>query len=76
MNKDSVDAETIHIDKDVLKSLMADFGMPEAKAMDAYYASATYARLADETTGLYLEPWKKIYGMLKRELATRGEHLA
>jgi len=69
LNKKGVDVETIHIDNDVVKSLMAGFGMSEAKAMDAYYTSATYARLADEATGLHREPWQKIYEMLKQELA-------
>ena len=68
LNKDGVDVETIRKDNEIVNALMVDFGMPEAKAMDAYYTSATYARLANETTNLWQKTWQDIYKMLKVEL--------
>ena len=68
LNKDHVDVETIHTDNDVVKSLMADFGLSESTAMDVYYTSSTYTRLANESTRLWLKPWRDIYEMLITEL--------
>jgi len=73
LDKSSIDVETVHIDNDVVKSLMADFGISEKDAMDIYYTSATYTRLADESTRFYEKPWREIYGMLKQELDARCE---
>jgi hypothetical protein len=57
-----------HTDNDIVQSLMTDFGKSEAEAMDFYYTSRTYTKLADESSGLYLKPWPEIYEMLKQEL--------
>ena len=58
----------VHLDSDILKSLITDYGKTEAEAMDIYYTSKTYTRLADESTRFYLKPWTEIYEILKQEL--------
>jgi hypothetical protein len=58
------------IDEAIIEALVADYGMREEKAVDAYLASKTYARLIDETTALYLKPWTEIYQLLLQELKT------
>jgi hypothetical protein len=52
----------------IMQTLMSDYGLTELEATEMYYTSQTFARLADETTGLYQKPWHKIYEMLKSEL--------
>jgi AraC-like DNA-binding protein len=42
--------------------------MDEKTASDIFYTSATFVRLSDRTTGLYLKSWQEIYEMLKKEL--------
>ncbi|MDR1414357.1 MAG: DUF3990 domain-containing protein [Odoribacteraceae bacterium] len=58
----------IDIDEAVAGSLVNNFGMSEEEAVDHYYASRTYGKLIDESTGLYLRPWREIYDMLLAEL--------
>jgi hypothetical protein len=57
-----------HIGEPVVERLMLDHDMGEEKATDAFYTSDTFARLADESTGLCQKPWTEIYEMLKSEL--------
>jgi len=64
----SSDSDIIHIDDDIVETLMMDFGWSETQATSMYYASKTWKRLIDETTGLYTKPWKEIYRMLLQEL--------
>jgi hypothetical protein len=66
---DGADVKMMHIDDDIVEALMNNFGWLENKATDLYYASKTYARLIDETTGLYLKPWTEIYQLLLQELS-------
>jgi hypothetical protein len=66
--KDKVDGIFAHTDSDIVKNLMIDFGKNEAEAMDIYYTSKTYTKLADETTKLYQKDWAEIYELLKQEL--------
>ena len=68
VRKETIDVEIIHIDNDVVKSLMTDYGIIETEAVNIYYKSNTYTQLADETTGLYKKSWTDIYQMLKMEL--------
>jgi len=68
LNKGKIDAETIHIDNDIVQALMTDFGLSELEAANMYYKSKIYTQLADETTQWYKKPWQKIYDMLKKEL--------
>ena len=71
LHKEKIDAETVHIDNDVVKALIIDYGKTEAEAMDLYYTSKTYTQLADETTGLYLKSWQEVYKMLQTELLSK-----
>jgi hypothetical protein len=63
------DIKIMHIDNDIIQSLMLEFGKNEAEATDIYYISDTYARLADESAELYKKPWQEIYEMLKAEIS-------
>ncbi|MDR0833897.1 MAG: hypothetical protein LBN93_06910 [Candidatus Symbiothrix sp.] len=64
-----IDKKTVQrIDDSLIESLIADYGMTEEKAIDAYFDSNTYQRLIDESTGLYLRPWTDIYKLLLTEL--------
>jgi len=67
-NKGKIDAETIHIDNEVLQALMTEYGLSELEVADKYYKSNTYTQLADETTQFYLKPWQEIFQMLQAEL--------
>ena len=62
------DGKIIHIDDDIVETLMVDFGWTDKQATDVYYASKTWSRLIDETTGLYKKTWKEIYRLLLQEL--------
>jgi len=68
LHKEKIDVETIHIDNDIVKALMTDFGLLELEATNTYYKSEIYTRLAEETTRFYLKPWQEIYQMLQAEL--------
>ena len=70
LNKGKIDTEIIHIDNNIVQSLMTDYGMSELEASDKYYKSKTYTRLADETNEWYKKNWQEIYDGLKRELNT------
>ena len=62
------DGNIIHIDDDIVETLMIDFGWTDKQATDVYYASKTWSRLIDETTGLYKKTWTEIYRLLLQEL--------
>jgi hypothetical protein len=66
--KGRIDSAIYHIDSDVLQALMRDYETTETEAIDIYYTSKTYAKLADETTEFYKKTWMEIYEMLKQEL--------
>ena len=66
--KDENDGKIMHIDDDIVKTLMLDFSWSQTKATSVYYASKTVSCLIDETTGLYTKSWKEIYRMLLQEL--------
>jgi hypothetical protein len=68
LHKEKIDVETIHIDNDIVKAMMTDFGLSELEATNMYYKSKIYSRLADETTLFYLKPWQEIYQKLREEL--------
>ncbi|GHT18339.1 hypothetical protein FACS189429_4690 [Bacteroidia bacterium] len=63
-----VNVKIIHIDNEIIKSLVQDFNINELKALSIYYKSQTYTQLSDETTKFYQKPWQEIYEMLKKEL--------
>lgn len=56
------------ITKDVIIYLMEDYGYDLSTALKEFYNSETFAKLSDETTGLYIESSAYIYEMLKGEL--------
>ena len=60
----------IHIDSKVVQTMMMDYGLSEAEAVDRYYTSKTFTMLSNENTGLYLKPWYEVYEMLKKEWQT------
>jgi hypothetical protein len=68
LQKGKIDSVVFHADNNILQALMTDFGLSEREATDVYYKSATCARLSDETSGLYQQPWPEIYQMLQCEL--------
>jgi hypothetical protein len=55
------------IDDKIVKQIILDYDLSEMQATDMYFSSKTYKKLiyADNLT---LEPWQKIYEMLKKEL--------
>jgi hypothetical protein len=59
---------TEEISNAVVEALIADCEMDEKTALDKFYLTDVYARLADRDTGFYLKPWQEIYKMTKEEL--------
>jgi hypothetical protein len=57
-----------HIDDYIVKQLITGLNMTEIDATDLYYASKTYLRLINESTGLYLKSWTDIYKLFLTEL--------
>jgi len=72
LHKEKIDIETIHIDNDIVKSLMTDYGIMETDATKIYYKSNTYTQLANESTNFYKKSWIEIYEMLKKELGGKS----
>jgi hypothetical protein len=66
--KDKSIVKIMHIDSDIIKCLAAEHGLNYTHAYNLYYASTTYQRLIDESSGLYLQPWTEIYQLLIQEL--------
>jgi len=66
--KAKIEIKIYKIDNEIVKALVKDCEMSQIGATNVYYTSNTYARLADESTALYLSPWQEIYEMLKTEL--------
>jgi hypothetical protein len=59
---------TKRIDDILIESLITDYGLTEKKAVDVYFNSNTYAKLIDESTGLYQKIWTEIHKLLIHEL--------
>jgi hypothetical protein len=57
-----------HITKSLIEQLILDYQISEEKAADLFYSSTVFTKIADITTEFYLNPWQKIYEMLKKEL--------
>ena len=68
LSKPIINSKIYHISKDVLQSLITDYGINEIEATDKYYTSNTYTQLANETTEFYKKDWTEIYELLKQEL--------
>ena len=56
------------ITKDIVCFLMDEEGYGLAEALGVFYNSETFAKLADEETGLYIESSSYVYEILKGEL--------
>jgi hypothetical protein len=67
INEDD-DGKFIHIDDDIVRTLMIDFGWSETHATSTYYDSKTWCQLTNDTNGFTKKPWKDIYRMLLKEL--------
>jgi len=57
----------------VIRKIMSDFSIGEEMAADVFYNSHVFFELSDKTTGLYQEPWQKIYEMFKAEKGNNGD---
>jgi len=55
------------IDDKIVKQIIVDYDLSEMQATDTYFSSKTYKKLIYEDN-LTLEPWQKIYEMLRKEL--------
>ena len=56
------------ITKDIIAYLMEDYGYDLPTALKEFYNSETFAKLSDETTGLYIESSAYVYEILKKEI--------
>lgn len=56
------------ITKDIIAYLMSDSNMDMVSAIALFYNSDTFAKLSDETTGLYIESSAYVYEILQTEL--------
>ena len=54
--------------QDVLKYIIADFGLSITEAMRRFYVSEVFAKLQDMDTGLYLESPAYIYDLYQNEV--------
>jgi hypothetical protein len=59
---------TEEITNNIIEVLIIDYDMDEKTAMDKFYLTELYTRLANNETGLHTKPWQEIYEMLKQEL--------
>lgn len=56
------------ITKDIIAYLIEDNRCDLSTALKEFYNSETFAKLSDESTGLYIESSAYVYEMLKEEL--------
>ena len=59
--------EMEEIAKSVVTAL-TESGVDQLAAINLFYSSNTFTKLADESTNFYLKPWQKIYELLKQEI--------
>ena len=52
----------------LIEGLMEDYGYDLPTALKEFYNSETFAKLSDETTGLYIESSAYVYEILKEEI--------
>ena len=64
-------SEFAHINEPVIEKLVLDSGMDDKAAAEIFFSSATFAQLADASTGLHLKPWHEIFEMFKTELKSK-----
>ena len=58
------------IAEQIVEQLTLTQQIDENNAADIFYESATFTRLVDKNSELYIQPWQEIYEMLKTELKT------
>jgi hypothetical protein len=66
----NADAAIMQISEQIVEALMVEYGWNELQATRYWYLSDTYAMLTDESTELYQQEWREVYGLLmegKRE---------
>ena len=56
------------ITKDIIAYIMEDDGLDLASALTQFHNSDTFAKLSDETTGLYIESSAFVYEIFKDEV--------
>jgi hypothetical protein len=67
---DNVSLDVEEIAKSVVAA-MTESGIDRLTAINLFYKSDTFARLADQQTSLHLKSWQAIYQMLQKELKVR-----
>lgn len=53
---------------DIIRYISEDTGRDYERAMELFYSSATFEKLCDPETGLYLESPAYVYGIFEDEL--------
>jgi hypothetical protein len=71
---DGADVKIIHIDDNIIETLMTDFGWTEEQSTSKYYPSKTHANLVDESSELYKKTWNEIYELFLQELNLKNKH--
>lgn len=56
--------------QEIISFIVEDNGIEYDEALDMFYQSLTFEKLADPTTGLYRESAAYIYELFKNELKT------
>jgi predicted RNA-binding protein YlxR (DUF448 family) len=74
-NPKDIEYEVSEIGEPLLEQFVIDFDIDEETAADKFYLSKTFAKLSNETTGLYKKTWQEIYKILKRELDSDGKKM-
>ncbi|MDR2119286.1 MAG: DUF3990 domain-containing protein [Tannerella sp.] len=64
--------EVEDISNTIIEALTVDCKMNPLTAVKRFYASATYAQLANPDTGLYTRTWEDVYVLFKQE---SGKHI-
>ena len=67
---DDVSFEVEEITKSVVTA-MTESGTDRLTAINLFYKSDTFARLADQQSSLYLKSWREVYQMLQKELKVK-----
>jgi hypothetical protein len=58
----------LHIGEPIVEKLVTDFDLDEKDAVDKFFSSNTFSKLADTSNKLYEKNWTEIYNLLLCEL--------
>jgi hypothetical protein len=58
----------LHIGEPIVEKLVTDFDLDEKTAIDKFFSSNTFSKLADTSNKLYEKDWTEIYNLLLNEL--------